>query len=33
MKEGGQGGPRSEPETEVSEEKEAFEDAVQLLTG
>lgn len=33
MKEGGQGGPRAEPETEVSEEKEAVEDAVQLLIG
>lgn len=36
MMEGGQGGPRglrAEPETEVSEEKEAFEDAVQLQTG
>lgn len=33
MREGGQEGLRAEPETEVSEEKEAFEDAVQLLTG
>lgn len=32
-REGGQGGPRAEPETEVSEVKEAFEDAMQLLTG
>lgn len=33
MRKRGQEGLRAEPETEVNEEKEAFEDAVQLLTG